>query len=511
MTRKLLMLLLGTLLLFVAACGKSDNGGSGSQSGGSGSQNQNAGSSAQKNEPAAKLSIAYYITGAHPTDLEEVQNEINNITREKINAEVTLVPIAGGDYPQKSNLMLVGNEKLDLLITGTRFDFATKAASGQLLPLDDLIEQYGSGIAEVLGPELLRAGSVGGQVYAIPTMRDMAGANAIYMRKDLVDKYQIDVSSIKTWDDVGNVLRLVKQKEPGMYPLVPYGPVPQTTVTQWFDSLSDKFGVLPMNGDGKTIVNLFESQEYADFVNRMRQWYEEGLVLPDYATTSETRANLIRSGLGFAFLAPDKPGGVEQESKSAGMEIVGAAIDDPLTTTFNAQNIMWAIPRNSQHPEKAMQLLNLMYTDANLVNLLNWGIEGKHYVKVGDNVVKYPDGLDANTVGFNQASAGFQFGNQFLSYVLEGEDPEMWKKLDEFAKKAQKSPALGFTFDNSSVKSEVAAVNAVYSQYGRGLEGGSLDPAEALPAMISEMKAAGLDKIIAEKQRQFDEFLKTKN
>jgi len=510
MTRKLWILLLGALMLFATACGKSDNGGSGSQGGASGSQSQSGSTDANRNEPVVNLAVAYYITGAYPSDLEEVQNEINKITREKINAEVTLVPIAGGDYPQKSNLMLVGNEKLDLLITGMRFDFVTKATSGQLLPLDDLIEQHGSGIAEVLGPELLRSGSVGGQSYAIPTMRDMAGANALYMRKDLVDKYQIDVSSIKTWDDAEKVLHLVKQNEPDMYPLVPYGPVPQTTVTQWFDPLGDKFGVLPLSGDGQTIVNLFETQEYADFVNRMRRWYEDGLVLTDYATTNETRANLLRANLGFAYLAPDKPGGVEMESKAAGMEIVGAVIDDPITTTFNAQNIMWAIPRNSQAPEKAMQLLNLMYTDERLVNLLNWGIEGKHYVKVGDNVVKYPDGLDVNTVGFNQASVGFQFGNQFLSYVLEGEDPEMWKKLKQFANNAKKSPALGFTFDNTNVKSEVAAVNAVYSHYGRGLEGGTLDPEEALPAMISEMKAAGIDKIIAEKQRQFDEFLKTK-
>jgi putative aldouronate transport system substrate-binding protein len=70
------------------------------------------------------------------------------------------------------------------------------------------------------------------------------------------------------------------------------------------------------------------------------------------------------------------------------------------------------------------------------------------------------------------------------------------------------SPAFGFTFNPDPVKTEVAAAMNVLNQYRVGIETGTLDPDKSLPEFNKKLKDAGLEKIIAEKQKQYDEWKK---
>ncbi|HPU63133.1 MAG TPA: DUF3502 domain-containing protein, partial [Mobilitalea sp.] len=81
---------------------------------------------------------------------------------------------------------------------------------------------------------------------------------------------------------------------------------------------------------------------------------------------------------------------------------------------------------------------------------------------------------------------------------------------EEQNKLAKKSPAMGFTFDSSEVKTEYTAVSNVIQQYLPGLLCGSVDPEVVIPEFRSKLSDAGLDAIIAAKQKQLDEWLKNK-
>lgn len=43
--------------------------------------------------------------------------------------------------------------------------------------------------------------------------------------------------------------------------------------------------------------------------------------------------------------------------------------------------VSWMISSTTDVPEAAMKFLNLTYTDADVINLLIYGIEGRDYVK----------------------------------------------------------------------------------------------------------------------------------
>lgn len=151
-----------------------------------------------------------------------------------------------------------------------------------------------------------------------------------------------------------------------------------------------------------------------------------------------------------------------------------------------------------------MKFLNLLYSDPVLINLLNYGIEGQHYVKTDvDNVITFPEGVDMTNSGYAMFD-GWQRGNQLLSYVWEGDEPTLYEELDAFNKSALRSKAFGFVFDSSKVKTEAASIANVTAQYRTALENGTLDIDENLPKFQAALKEAGIDRVIEEKQAQLD-------
>ncbi|MFD0698462.1 ABC transporter substrate-binding protein [Paenibacillus sp. GCM10027628] len=490
-------LIIGSMLV-LSACG-GNNGGAVPAAG------DNAAKPAEK---PVELNVAFPLFGAVPKDMSLVQDAINKIAQQKINATVKLTPISFGNWDQQVNLMLSSNEKLDLMFVGGS-NYSSYVAKGQIVALNKLIEQHGQGISKALEPSYLNASQIAGSIYAIPTIRDLATYHGLTMRKDLADKYHIDPAKIKTLDDVEAVLKTIKDNEPNVAPLIPSAiGRSMLDVYPWYDILGDSIGVLPNYDNNLKAVNLYETQEYAQFVKKMRGWYTSGLILKDAATNKTSQFDLIKSGRGFAYMANMKPGFELQESKSSGVPVITASLRPPVSTTTTVTGVMWGIPINSKTPEKAMDFLNLMYTDKDIVNLFDWGVEGKHYVVKSDNVIDYPQGVDSKTSGYS-VNMGWLFGNQFLSHVFNGDDPKIWEKMDQFNKTAMKSKALGFTFDASPVKAEYAAVTNVVTQYKLPLETGSVDPDKVLPEFISKLKSAGIDKIIAEKQKQLDEWAKS--
>lgn len=179
--------------------------------------------------------------------------------------------------------------------------------------------------------------------------------------------------------------------------------------------------------------------------------------------------------------------------------------------TSRFQNILWSIPITSENPEKAFQLLNLLYGDNDLDVMLQFGLEGKTYEVVeeneeGDKVIRFLPGLDSSTAPYYQ-NAGV-YGNRLTWPVFEPNPVDINKQLREFnASITDVTPALGYCFVTDSVQSEYAAVQAVINQYIGVISAGAIDPALELPEFNQALKDAGIDTIIAENQRQLDEWL----
>ena len=76
---------------------------------------------------------------------------------------------------------------------------------------------------------------------------------------------------------------------------------------------------------------------------------------------------------------------------------------------------------------------------------------------------------------------------------------------------ARVSAAMGFMPDLSGVESECLAVQSVIEEFRRELYTGTSDPDRVIPVMLERMREVGLDRAIAEIQRQLDDFVRRKN
>ncbi|MDQ1003484.1 putative aldouronate transport system substrate-binding protein [Neobacillus niacini] len=454
-----------------------------------------------------EITMVYLTTTSSIDDLPLVQEEINKISKKKINATVKLVPIGGAAWQQQQNLMLTSNEKLDLVLSSSFYGYNTQAVKGLYIPLDDLLKSHGQDITKVVPEHLLEGNKVNDKIYGIPSIRDWGSYYGFAMRKDLVDKYSIDLSKIKSYTDLENVFKTIKENEPTLTPVVntSMGTSVATAIAAGkFDVLGDNLGVVSFKD--KEIVNMFEDPQYVEAVELARKWFKAGYIIKDSATSKESAANLVKANKGFGYFAKMKPGFDVQEKGITGHDMVSVKLSDVYSYTDAATGFNMSIARNSENPEKAMEFINLLYSDKDIMNLLDLGIEGKHYVKNSDGTIKLPDGVKESKYVFNQ----WEIGNNFLTYPWEGNTAEYWDVMKKHNDSAVLSPAFGFTFNPDSVKTEIAASMNVLNQYKLGLESGTLDPEKSLAEFNNKLKESGLGKIINEKQKQFDEWKKNK-
>lgn len=504
MKRKILGLLLTltmTTLMF-AGCGSKVEEGSVSST----TESKSNVTESKSREKVTKLNLAMFSVG-DVADAKLVQDAVNEIAREKINAEVEISFINFGAYRQQTNLMLSSGEDFDLMPTLIAPTLATYVANGQFIPLDDLLNEYGQGILKNIPQQYIECGIIDGSVYGITTNRDLAASFGFTMRKDMADKYGIDYKAIKTLEDVEAALQIIKKNEPNIYPLVPQ--TGAAIASSWgdYDNLGDGnwLGVLLDVGASLDVVNYYGSDDFKDFVTATRSWYEQGLIMPDILNNTETGNSIVKAGKAFGYLSNTKPGFDSQETRAAGIEMVTVDIIPAFATTSNVQGIVWAIPTNSKNPDKAMQFMNLMYSDKDISNLLIYGIKDVHYkvIDEANGIIDYADGVDATNTAF-PGGTGWGWPNQFLGYIWNGNANDYWQQMDNFNKTATPSGALGFVFDAINVSTEMAACANVIDQYKNALMGGVIDPNEALPKFLQDLKDAGIDNIMDEKQKQLD-------
>ncbi len=463
-----------------------------------------------------KLVMAFRTNATVPSEqkIAQVEEAVNQITRDAIGAEVQLIIIQSGSYNQQMQLMLSGSEQLDVIGVHQGF-MASAISSGQLMDIEALLNEYGQGIKGVLPETLLRSGQFDGTMYCVPILADMGTGNGYYvMRKDIVEKYGIDIQSIKTYEDLSAVFAIVHENEPNMTVVAPRnaGNSFLEYSCNW-DRLGDYMGVLDHWADNLDIVNLFETQSYRDYLDIVRDWYQKGYISPDVANAVDSGQEQMKAGTLFSYCAANKPGEDAQEYLATGREVVGVQLLPTLTVTFTIWQ--WGIPENSASPEKAMQMLNMLYTNKEVINLLAFGIEGEDYAVREDGRIGYPEGVDSSNVGYSLAGVLWGFGNEFNAHVWETNDADIWEQTRKWNEVGNPdmpyhvSKAYGFRFNSEPVQNELAAVTNVYKEYNMSLECGLLNPDEVLEEMNERLYAAGLQKILDEKQAQIDAWAQT--
>lgn len=427
-------------------------------------------------------------------DDDQVFEEVNNYLADKIGVKLDVIKVGWGDYNQKMQVVINTGDKWDLCFTCSwANDYLQNAQKGAFLELDDLLQKEGKEMYDKIDPRFWEAAKVGGVTYGVPSEKEIGSCPMWVFTKEYVDKYNIPYQDIHTLEDLEPYLKLIKENEPDVVPMYL---TKDYTAPTYMDKIQDPVGI-EYGDDTLTVKNVFETERMKSTLDTMRKYYLAGYINKDAATASDDKS--IKR---FVTKGDGQPYAELTWGKDLGYEVVATQIMDTQITNASARGALTAINKNSEHPEKAMELLNLINTDQELRNMLNYGIEGVHWEKVEttqeekdaaagkDYIYDYKAKLNPEKQKDYSAPYWVQ-GGLFNTYVMDNEPLDKWATFKEFNDASQEAPSFGFDFDLEPVSTQVAGFRNVLDEFGKSLYTGSVDPEEYLPQLQKKLEATG--------------------
>lgn len=456
-----------------------------------------------------------------------VQEAINDKMIPEYHIEVELLPLAYADYQSTIQLMLSGGDELDIM--PIYYTFASSWINmGGVYDMSELMNtDDGQAIIDALGEENAYVGNMNGMLYGFPANKESVELGGLAMRADICDElgiteqYGLEANKDEydgtyyDWSVAEEIFAKVKEANPNMTPLYMMN-TDQLVRIKFFDELVDGFGVLDWESDhnSTTVVNKYETETYKEAVTMLTDWYDKGYIYKDAATDTQGTATMMKAGNTFSYLTAIKPGFIAEANSANGFETYtmyfGYHKEGGLSTT-NVSFFNTSIASNSKDPEMAFKFVSTLYSNPELMNLWQNGIEGVNYQVLEDGTAYFVDGEDGMNFAYHQNSGWFM-GNQFISYVWNdgAKTSEYWNKLQDHNNWAEYSPAFGFMWDSTDYSTEITALNNALETYRSALHTGSTGSAKVestIQKLNEALYAAGLQDVMDAKQEQLDKWL----
>ena len=447
------------------------------------------------------VTIKWLVPGANQQGLPSVLEEINKITEKKIGARLDVQFIDDGVFQERMNANMAAGADYDLAWVGYLNSYVNAAQNGGLYCLDEFLKNdpdfYNS-----IEQYAWDGSAIEGKIYAVPNMQIHATSTCLMFLKEYVDKYNFDVTKVKTTEDIEPFLAQIAANEKDLYPFrTTYG-------TSSFRSMDEeeiygeltKFYVAEENG--KPIVKYsWEALNTYEKMQKLHEWYKKGYVRKDVASVTDDLQEL-RAGRYAVWCDVYKPGVEAEYGARIGQPVVAVQISKPIINQGSVRATMIGIGNKSKNPEKAYEMIKLLNTDKDVYNLMCFGIEGKNYKKTGENRIELIPNSDYNP------SASWKFGNQFNAYILPEQSDTVWEETMEMNKTAVRTPTFGFVHDPDPISVELMQIETIGKKY-TVLTNGSEDPAKYFEEYKKEFLTGGGEKARTELQRQIDEFYKS--
>lgn len=455
------------------------------------------------------VSLIWYQVGDAQKDDQMVMDEVNKYVAEKIGVKIKIVKVGWSDYSQKMQVVINTDDKWDLCFTSSwTNDYLQNAQKGVFLELDDYLEKEGKDMYAYIDSRFWDAARVGGKIYGVPSEKEIGNCPMWVFTKEYVDKYNIPYEELHTLEDLEPWLQLIKEKEPDVVPL--YCTRDYSAPT-YMDKIVDPIGI-EYGDDSLTVKNIFETEKMMSTLRTMRKYYEAGYINDNAALASDEKSvkRFVTKGDGHPYAEITW-------GKDLGYDVVATPIMDTQITNASARGALTAVNRNSEHPEKAVEFLNLVNTDSYLRNLLNYGIEGVHWHKTevleeeaaaaqGEPYVYEVKAMLDEEKKQDYSVPYWVQGGMFSTYVLENEPIGKWAVFKDFNDASSPAPSLGFDFNIDAVKTQVSELRNVLDEFGKPLYTGSVDPDVYVPKLLEKLEQTGVEQVIEEMQRQIDEW-----
>jgi putative aldouronate transport system substrate-binding protein len=480
MKKSFVLALAAAACVFAAGCRKSDSGtGSG--------------------VPA----VTWWLVGGDSADLAECVRLMSDYTEKQIGLRFEIKIAGWGEQQQRFTTIINSGEYFDIMFDDLA-DYSQRTAQGAFADLTDIVKTVSPKLWNFIPRNIWTGVTINNKIYAIPTWKDSAITQWVVWDHNYVTKYNIDITKTDL-PSIDKYFRAIKAGEGSRF--YPYRISNGGSFQPFrnYDTLSAGLAAMGMNlnDPNHKVVYTLEQPDVREIFDYMRRWYRDGIINPDAAVSVEEF-----KGLSF-MTAQGWPGADALWEAQQGVEqydihqFVG-----PNLSTDSIQGSLNCVSANSRYKNEALKLLELANTDPVFRDMLAYGIEGRHF----DYAVR-PGGSKPGVIkrlNTNWPLAAYQQATFFSMSTTDDQPPDQWQKVKENDAGARPSPILGFSLDRSSILNELTNCRQVWDRYGKELVTGTSDPAAVIPQIKKDLEAVGFNKVLAEAQRQVDEFLKSR-
>ncbi len=291
--------------------------------------------------------------------------------------------------------------------------------------LDDELTASSKKLKEYISPELLAwAKWAGSGTYAIPNNCVVGEYTYMLLNKKYVDKYNYDPATMSNLasTDTASYLADIAKYEPSLIPIV--GDLPVTNTIYWNYNEetravdTDKFCILgEYYSSARTIDpsvttnmpisarNLFGVSYYTDQLMNIQRYKDAGYIRTDVPVDTECALKVVK-------------GGKELESKYSDEYYINV-LEYPRISEANVFNSMFAVSSFTNSLSRSMEIVTYLNTNADLRNVLQYGVEGVHYKVKADGTVE--------RLNHDYMMNILNTGNVFIAHPEENADPNIWE------------------------------------------------------------------------------------
>lgn len=496
-------------------------------------------------EPALEQkTIQLMITGAgKQANSDKVWAAFNEQLQQYVpNTTVEFIDVSFDEYSEKFSQVLASGEGVDLAWTGWLINKPQNIADGNLRPLDDLLAEYGQGIVDILGENVveIHRNAADGKLYYLPSWQglcgerrgwlvvteiaELAGDTWIEDTEAALNKWRNNYSGIEDFQAVLDQATkyLAAAKEAGKL-----GAGINTGRAFGWSMYNGMYSFLGVGGaeigitycDGTfTVKDGVAGEHYKLYAKTMADWYKEGYIRSDIMSVDTSTLTTPKNGeitdTTYVFSCDPYLTEADQEAAiaDAGMDMTYLPIEENAYLILGGDT-SYAIPYCADEPERAMMVLNAIYSQPDLYNTLIYGIEGEDYTKNADGTITTSYVGASPTADDSYGIQRWIIGSCKNALINNGTDPNYYADLEALEATAQVNPFLNFTFDRTNVEGICASILNVYYEYGPQIDNGVAGDnwEELYNNYMAARKDAGIEELVTEFQNQLNAYIEANN
>ncbi len=489
--------------------------------------------------------ITYMTTGDAPSGdalntYNDMMEKLNAILTEKVNAELETYFISWTDYLANYNLTLAQMDgSVDLVGTSSDWlDSWPNAKNGAFLELsEEMLQTYAPQTWANVPADHWELCKYDGEIYLMPEDNYAQWTNHGYIyRMDWAKEAGL-ADGVHSWEDMTAYWKYCKETFPDLVALWDSDGTSYNAMSGgWITSHSDYVSIDGINAgamwggkkdDLYTVYSPYmtETELLVEFAKLMKEWDEIGVwptdVLNNTSMTEDMNADMYRIGqvaavqkhteMWTSLVSALPQNTIYQDDPDAETGFFYFGEEQGNVVELSITHGAMAVSAGSKNPERALMVYDLLRNDPECHMLFCQGVEGVSYEVTEDGLMTKPEGFNADTQNINGIT-NFWWGRN--DDILLRNAQNNWEKIDELYAVYDKIkipyPYGQFIVNTDNIQSYIQNITEIHTNYMKQICYGKYSgTAEEIVAEYqSALKAAGIDTVTEELQRQMDAIYK---